>query len=197
MVGGDCAVSLAPFDYLSGRYGRDLGVVWLDTHPDISTTEESHNLHEVVVSSLLGKGAPDHPLASDQVILAGLIEEDLRPMYHNVFDYQVQRMTPKQLREPPNALSDWVRGHGFKQVAVHFDLDALSPTAFRSIYPAEPGTDPADFPATVGQLTLPEVANLLTQLDQNAELVGLTVAEHMAWDALNLRQSLSGLSLLE
>lgn len=82
-------------------------------------------------------------------------------------------------------------------MAVHFDLDALSPTAFRSIYPAEPGTDPADFPATVGQLTLPEVANLLTQLDQNAELVGLTVAEHMAWDALNLRQSLSGLSLLE
>ena len=108
-------------------------------------------------------------------------------MDHNVFDYQVQRLTPKQLREPPNALSDWVRGHGFKQVAVHFDLDALSPTALRSIYPAEPGTDPADFPTTVGQLTLPEVANLLTQLDQNAELVGLTVAEHMAWDALNLR----------
>ncbi|MEE6677452.1 arginase family protein [Limosilactobacillus fermentum] len=80
MVGGDCAVSLAPFDYLSGRYGRDLGVVWLDTHPDISTTEESHHLHEMVVSSLLGKGAPGfnahHPLASDQVILAGLIEED-------------------------------------------------------------------------------------------------------------------------
>lgn len=49
----------------------------------------------------------------------------------------------------------------------------------------------------MGQLTLPEVANLLTQLDQNAELVGLTVAEHMAWDALNLRQSLSGLYLLE
>lgn len=87
-------------------------------------------------------------------------------MDHNVFDYQVQRLTPKQLREAPNALSDWVRGHGFKQVAVHFDLDALLPTAFRSIYPAEPGTDPADFPATVGQLTLPEVANLLTQLDQ-------------------------------
>ncbi|WP_269026692.1 hypothetical protein [Limosilactobacillus fermentum] len=107
-------------------------------------------------------------------------------MDHNVFDYQVQRLTPKQLREPPNAPSDWVRGHGFKQVAVHFDLDALSPTAFRSIYPAEPGTDPADFPATVGQLTLPEVANLLTQLDQNAELVGLTVAEHMAWDAHGL-----------
>ena len=102
MVGGDCAVSLAPFDYLSGRYGRDLGVVWLDTHPDISTTEESHHLHEMVVSSLLGKGAPGfnahHPLASDQVILAGLIEEDLRPMDHNVFDYQVQRLTPKQLR---------------------------------------------------------------------------------------------------
>lgn len=117
IVGGDCAVSLAPFDYLSGRYGRDLGVVWLDTHPDISTTEESHHLHEIVVSSLLGKGAPGfnahHPLASDQVILAGLIEEDLRPMDHNVFDYQVQRMTPKQLREAPNALSDWVRGHGF------------------------------------------------------------------------------------
>lgn len=108
--GFDGGGRLRPFDYLSGRYGRDLGVVWLDTHPDISTTKESHHLHEMVVSFLLGKGAPGfnahHPLASDQVILAGLIEEDLRPMDHNVFDYQVQRMTPKQLREPPNALSD-------------------------------------------------------------------------------------------
>lgn len=58
MVGGNCAVSMSPFDYLSGRYGRDLGIVWLDAHPDISTTEESHHLHEMVVSSLLGKGAP-------------------------------------------------------------------------------------------------------------------------------------------
>ncbi|MGY0242017.1 hypothetical protein [Limosilactobacillus fermentum] len=44
----------------------------------------------------------------------------------------------------------------------------------------------------MGQLTT-EVANLLTQLDQSATGQLKTVAEYMAWDALNLRQSLSGL----
>ena len=36
-LGGNCLVSEAPFDYLHGKYGEELGIIWFDAHPDIST----------------------------------------------------------------------------------------------------------------------------------------------------------------
>ncbi|MGY0242018.1 hypothetical protein [Limosilactobacillus fermentum] len=73
---------------------------------------------------------PTTPLQASRVILAGLIRG---PASDGPQRFRLPGPTAdaRALREPPNALSDWVRGHGFKQVAVHFDLDALSPTAFR------------------------------------------------------------------
>ena len=35
IFGGDCSVSQAPFDYLKGKYGENLGIIWLDAHPDV------------------------------------------------------------------------------------------------------------------------------------------------------------------
>ena len=37
-LGGDCAVSVVPFTELAARYGDDLAVVWIDSHPDIGTS---------------------------------------------------------------------------------------------------------------------------------------------------------------
>jgi arginase len=36
-LGGECAVSVAPFAELARRYGDDLAIVWIDSHPDIGT----------------------------------------------------------------------------------------------------------------------------------------------------------------
>lgn len=36
-LGGECSVSVAPFSYLVRRYGEDLAVTWIDSHPDIGT----------------------------------------------------------------------------------------------------------------------------------------------------------------
>lgn len=41
--GGDCAVSVAPFSYLTRKYGDDLAVAWLDAHPDVDTPETAYN----------------------------------------------------------------------------------------------------------------------------------------------------------
>ena len=49
VFGGDCAVTQAPFDYLSGKYGNKIGLLWLDAHPDCSTVKESSHLHEMVM----------------------------------------------------------------------------------------------------------------------------------------------------
>jgi len=36
-LGGDCAVSVAPFSWLTRLHGDDLAVLWIDSHPDIGT----------------------------------------------------------------------------------------------------------------------------------------------------------------
>lgn len=38
-LGGNCLVSLAPFDYLRGLY-PELWIVWIDAHPDVSTVQD-------------------------------------------------------------------------------------------------------------------------------------------------------------
>lgn len=198
-IGGDCAVSLTPFGYLSHKYGKSLGIIWLDAHPDISTTEQSHHLHEMVVSSLMGKGASDfnvrYPVSNDQILLAGVVKESLRPMDNNVENYNMKLLTPEQLKNDPSLISEWIKANSFTKIAVHFDLDVLSPDDYRSIYPAEPGLNRNDFPAAIGKLSLENVGSLLKQIDENSDLVGLTIAENMAWDALRLRNQLNKLSL--
>lgn len=201
-IGGDCSSSLAPFNYLSGKYGKELGIIWLDAHPDISNDTETHNLFEMVVSTLLNKGAKDfnpqinHPINDNQVLMAGLIEKDLRPMDQNVKEWGINYLTPQQLKANPQKIIEWINKNHFKKIAIHFDLDVLNPTDFRSIYPAEPGLDVNKFPAAVGELSINEVGNLLHQIDHNSNIVGLTIAEHIAWDAINLKNAFNNLSIL-
>lgn len=45
VLGGDCLVSLVPFSWLSERYGHKLGVLWIDTHPDVQTPKQYMNAH--------------------------------------------------------------------------------------------------------------------------------------------------------
>ena len=49
-------VSQAPFDYLHGKY-NDLGIIWIDAHPDVSTINDGYpNAHAMVLGSLMGHG---------------------------------------------------------------------------------------------------------------------------------------------
>ncbi len=55
-IGGNCMVSLAPFDYLHGIY-ENTGIIWIDAHPDVSTIEDGYpNAHAMVLGSLMGQG---------------------------------------------------------------------------------------------------------------------------------------------
>lgn len=56
-IGGNCIVSLAPFDYLHAIY-PDAGIIWIDAHPDVSLPENGYpNAHAMVLSTLLGDGS--------------------------------------------------------------------------------------------------------------------------------------------
>lgn len=200
-VGGDCSTSLAAFDYLNGYYHGKLGVVWLDAHPDISTPADSQHLHEMVVSSLLGQGAPaiqqhlKHPFNNSQFLMAGLVEKSLRQMDQNIYRYHIKYLTPQRLQQAKQVIVDWVKTNQFSAVAVHLDLDVFSPKAFRSIYPAEPGTETEEFPAAVGELDFEQVFGLLKSVETIVPINGFTIAEHMPWDAINLQDNLANLTL--
>lgn len=49
----------------------------------------------------------------------------------------------------------------------------------RVIYPAEPYTDPQNFPAAVGRMKLEEVIRLLGDISEQAEIVGLSICRGM------------------
>ena len=38
-LGGECSVSVAPFSWLAERYDDDLAVLWIDSHPDVGTSD--------------------------------------------------------------------------------------------------------------------------------------------------------------
>lgn len=194
VFGGDCSISQAPFDYLSGKYGDKLGVLWLDAHPDISTPSGSSHLHEMVLGNIIGQGAPRfadamrHPVAAPRVMYGGLIKEELRPMEQAAQKLRIAG--PQELAENSEPVLAWIRDTGITHLAVHFDLDVLSPTDFRSILPAKPYLTKEQFGAALGELTLNQIVRLLRDANEQAELVGLCIAEHMPWDAMNLRRAL-------
>lgn len=201
-LGGDCSVSEAPFDYLNGQYDH-FGVIWLDVHPDVSNATNSHHIHEMVLANLLDVGAPQfnqqvtNHLKSSQVMLAGLDYQALRPMDQAVNQLPLTYTTPEDLLDHPEMVTTWLKTNQIQHVAVHWDLDVLSPNDFRSIYPAEPHTNVADFPAAVGRMTLKQVFSLLAAIGQTSDLVGLSIAEHMPWDAINLRKRLATLPIFQ
>lgn len=84
-----------------------------------------------------------------------------------------------------------------RTLAVHWDLDVLSPTDFRCIYPAEPYTDVTAFPAAVGRMKLNSIGRLLNDVAVLADIVGLSITEHLPWDAFNMRKMLSDISIFK
>lgn len=198
-LGGDCSVSQAPFDYLKGKYKEKIGILWLDAHPDVATINDSSRVHEMVLGNLLGYGAPrftakvENKFNPKEIMLAGLIFEELRSRDQDVSRLKINYATPEELKQSSTKILNWIKENDFEYLAVHFDLDVLTPEDYRSIYPAEPYL--TGFHAAIGRLTLKHIVRILTDISSETDIVGLSITEHMPWDALNLRKALSNISI--
>lgn len=202
-LGGDCSISEAPFDYLHGQYPDNFGIIWLDAHPDISDPTTSHHIHEMVLANLLHKGAEKfnqqvkNPVQPKQILMAGLQYDQLRPMDRMVKDLNLSYVTPDKLAKKSDNVIDWLKNENIRHVAIHLDLDVLDPDDFRSILPAEPGLDRSQFGAAIGSMKLVAVIRLLQDIGTATDLVGLSLAEHMPWDAINLHNGLAKLPIFD
>lgn len=199
--GGDCLVSQAPFDYLNGRYGGKLGILWLDAHPDVMTPNEYAHAHAMVLGNLIGEGDPGlskevrNPVDPRLVMYAGV--DELSAQETEVLGRRgMSRAGSGELTESSAPVLRWIADNGIRHLAVHFDLDVLDPKHFRSLLFNNPDAE-VQFDSPNSKLTLSQVARLIRNVSQATDVVGLTFAEHMPWDDINLKEMMEQLPIMK
>lgn len=203
VLGGDCLVSLAPFAHLLNKYGDKLGVLWVDSHPDVQTAKQYPNAHAHVLGALIGTGDNDlvahvaTRLNPAKIMIAGL-HDPLAYEADYLARHSIATIAPEQVKNGGKEVMAWIEREHIEYLAIHIDLDVLDPSLFRSVLFAKPGRGEHDFgDVAEGKLAIEEVLNLITQATSKAEPVGLTIAEHLPWDMLNLKNMLSALPLMK
>ena len=188
--------------YLNMRYGGNLGVLWVDAHPDVLTPNDSAHGHTHVLSALLGRGdrdlvgEVDRPIKPSHVMYAGLdawtpVEDDV------ISELGLRHAGADALASSSAPVLAWLAGEGITHVAVHFDIDVLDPKTFGPILFNDPDA-PAGAWAGVprGRLAPNQVVRLLHDVAAACNIVGLAIAEYMPWEAIATRKLLRQLPLL-
>ncbi|KWX79054.1 arginase family protein [Paenibacillus jilunlii] len=218
MFGGDCLVEQAPFAYLNERYGGELGVIWIDAHSDLVRYAGYDNGHTLPLGNLLGEGDEEFarhvktPLKPENVFIAGLAAPTEQEMEVISEAFQrlgiapeeqdteiIQRLGIKtagtqELMNSTESIKEWIKESGIKHLAIHLDLDVLDPMAFRSLLFANPEAPYNYSPA--GTMQMPLLLNLIKELSEATDVVGLGITEHMPWDSINLKNLLGEIPIL-
>lgn len=201
VFGGDCLVSQAPFTWLNERYGGNLGVLWIDAHPDVTTPKDYQHEHAMVLGNLLGEGDPDFarevkmPVKPELVMFAG-VDETLPWETEVISRLKLARVLSKDVAPGSQPVLDWIRKNNIQHLAVHLDLDVLDPNVFRSLLFNNPDdTTPID--AAHGKLSFSQVTGLIKDVAAQTDVVGMSIAEHMPWDAINLKNMMEAFSFMK
>ena len=193
VLGGDCSVEQAPFDYLHGKYPERTGIIWIDAHPDFSRPKDCPNEHAMVLGNLIGDGAPElaqivkHPFDKKDVIYVGIVADHLETWEEeHQKEYKMKFLTPDQMQEDSEPLLAWIRENGYEQVLIHWDLDVLSPDDFRSLLCAEPHIPPVSY--AVGRMTLDQITRIIKDVSEIVNVVALGITEFLPWDIIRFQK---------
>lgn len=198
--GGDCLVSQAPFAYLIEKYEGKLGVLWLDAHPDVSTCEMHRHIHAMVLGNLLGNGEASFaeevkvPIKPEFVMYGGL--QEMSPAEQEIVEKKNIRIAGSaELSRSSQPILDWISGQKITHLAIHFDLDVLDPRLFRSLLFTKPEGEAIDAP--MGKMSLAQIARVIHDVSEQADIVGFSFAEYLPWDAMNLHDFLADLPIFK
>ncbi|MDQ6420496.1 arginase family protein [Paenibacillus sp. LHD-117] len=202
VLGGDCSVELAPFAYLNEKYDGDTALLWVDAHPDVYIPEDFPNHHAMVLANLLGVGDKEFVaevprfFKPEQVLFVGLNDlleslnsEPLRNM-------KLDSLGPDEIKQDSSKVLQWLDERKPSKIMIHFDLDVLDMTEFRSLLVAYPETYEEykdKFPRGVRMET---IIRILQDVAKSYDVVGLGITEHFPWDSYFLQNMLSRLPLI-
>ena len=196
-IGGNCLVSLAPFDYLHGKY-KNTGIVWIDAHPDVSSPKDGYpNAHAMVLGSLMGYG--DNSLSNmmknnkfnpDEILYVGLQNlHDYQKNFLNNTGVNYKIQTNKFISN--NEIHKFIKR--FDHILVHFDIDVLDEHFFHSTYFAN--SELVGDGAGGGKMTIEKLTEILRCITDNSDIVGFTIAEHLPFDEHKLYKMLTEIKL--
>ncbi len=193
ILGGDCSVDFAPFAYLNQRYQDDIAFIWLDAHPDLVVPDGIHpNFHAMILSALLGYGDSEfvaevpHKIEPNRVLFAGLrAETEFKTALEDKHGFSIDVIDVDQIRSGSDEVLNWLTRTGCRHVAIHFDLDVLDTTQFRSTAGPEPDG-----------LFAEEIVRLLSDIANQLTVVGLGITEYMPREALLLANMLRTLPII-
>lgn len=196
-IGGNCMVSQASFDYLHGNY-ENTGIIWIDSHPDVSTTKDGYpNAHAVVLGSLLGYG--DRALSDLMANPKFKPNEILYVGLQNLHDYQqkflddmgVNYKVQTKSFTSNSEIKEFI--NKFDHILIHLDIDVLDEHFFHSTYFANP--ELSGDGSGGGKMTLEKLSEVLCYIETQSDIVGLTIAEYLPFDEHRLHKIFSGIKL--
>jgi len=196
-IGGNCIVSQAPFDYLHGIYDN-LGIIWIDAHPDVSTVGDGYpNAHAMVLGSLLGyedtslsKLIKNKKFEANEILYVGLQElhnSQKKFLKDAAVDYKIQVNNFLSDKEIKVFLSH------FDHILVHLDIDVLDENIFPSTYFAN--KELVGDGSGGGKMTMEKLADVLNYIDKNSDIVGFTIAEYLPFDEYKLHNMLKKIKI--
>ena len=197
-IGGNCMVSLAPFDYLHGLY-KNVGIIWIDAHPDVTTVNDGYpNAHAMVLGSLLGYGAEqlsakmkNAKFKPEEILYVGLqgLHDYQEKFLNDVgVKYKIQDKEFLSDREIQEFMSK------FDNILVHFDIDVLDEHFFHSTFFANPELVSGDG-AIGGKMKMDKLTEILNLITNNSNVIGFTIAEYLPFDEHKLHKMFSGIKL--
>lgn len=202
VLGGDCSVEFAPFAYLNEKYKGDAALLWVDAHPDVYIPEDFPNHHAMVLANLLGIGDREFVAEvprifnPDQVLFVGL-NDLLEPLNSEPLrNMKLDILGPDEIKQDSSKVLQWLDQRKPSKIMIHFDLDVLDMTEFRSLLVAYPETYEEykdKFPRGVRMET---IIRVMQDVAKSYDVVGLGITEHFPWDAYFLQNMLSRLPLI-
>ena len=191
-LGGECAVSVPSFCYLARLYADDVAMLWLDAHPDIGLPDDDFykGYHAMAVSAIIGQGGLTQTfglpaaIAPQKVLLVGLHSDEATHYAARQREFGLKSLAPEEATDSKNVMQ-WLEKVGAKKVVIHLDLDVLDP---KELYAAVGNT---------GQMSIEQVSQIIQDVAQKYDVVGLSVAEHLPQVQIKLKRLLQGLPLVK
>ena len=189
-IGGECSVSVPSFTYLIDKYKEDVGIIWIDAHPDMGMPGDQYKgYHAMALAMCLGMGDENYvkecpgKISVEKCIILGLreMEKEAEERKNKI---GLKHITVEETRENKNKIAEWIKKVGVKKVLIHLDLDVL---------------DPKDLFVAVGYVEngfyLKEVIEQIKIISENSEVVGLTIAERTPVEEIRLLNMMNQLPL--
>lgn len=198
--GGDCLISQAPFAYLNEHYEGKIGIIWIDAHPDVTTPKDFDHAHAMVLGNLLGEGEPSMArevklhYKPEQILLVGV--DGVFPHEQETIErLGIKTIPSESIARGSEVIRQWICDNRFEHVAIHLDLDVLNPSFFRSLLFNNPSVA-VHIESELGKVSMYDLTRLLKDIAEETTVAGISFAEHMPWDALNLKNMLSELPFM-